>query len=220
MTPARFAHNCAMTLLRVRFSGRRLHRTGVAALLWLSGCADLAVDRIRPGQRPQEYEGTLPAASTRRTDLGLACLEQSPTGRIDAIVLMLTSDRRVAGKLHATHWSAGGGLPPQPAYRLRVQVDPVLASVQGAGPIDTLRMLAGDLACYEGERLARDAHAWVAGGLVRLLQRWPGVTDFGVAETRMSQLNDLVPAGGEARMIVDRDGQYRFEYELGNVPRF
>jgi hypothetical protein len=186
-----------------------------AAQLSILGCADATYDMIRLGQQPQEYERILPADRSRRTHLGLCYLDGDGGGRTDSIVVLLTSDRRVAAKIQGTCFERDWGFKVDRGFRLRGELDPRLYDLQAAGPIDTLRAIAGDLSNYQGEKLAGDAYAWVAAGLVRLMQGWPNVTDVGVETHKLADLLERVAGGGEARIAVDVGGVYRFEYEQG-----
>jgi hypothetical protein len=186
-------------------------------LLLLTGCTDWAYRQIQLGQSAEEYERVLPAETSRRTAVGLCHLSSDRFGRTDAFVVLLTGDRRVAGKLRARHYERDWGLKVDRGFWLEGELDPELYGVQSAGPLDTLRAIAGDLTDYRGEKLALDAHAWVAAGLVRLMQRWPGVEDVGVSSQRLSELFELVPGGGAARLEVNERGIYRLEYKQGTT---
>lgn len=192
---------------------------GVVAVLLLlcTGCADWSYRQIRLGQSSEDYARILPPETSRRTALGLCHLSSDGFGRTEAFVVLLTSDRRVAGKLRARHYQRDWGLRVDRGFWLEGELDPELYGVQSTGPLDTLRAIAGELTDYRGEKLALDAHAWVAAGLVRLIQRWPGVRDVGVSSQRLSELFERVPGGGVARIEVDENGIYRLEYKQGKT---
>ncbi len=183
----------------------------LAALLH-AGCADLTYDRVRLGQQLREYERVFPDDKSRRTESTLCYLEQDATGRTDAIVLLLTRDRQVCGKLHATFVRRDYGFRVETSYVLRGELDPATARFAGAGPIDTVRAIADDLTNADGDNFTRESHGWVAAGLVRLVQRWPHVGDEGPALTRLTDMLERVPGGGQALIAVDPRGVYRFEY--------
>ena len=186
-------------------------------LIAIVGCGNSSThwgyDRIRIGQSPGQYERVLPTADTRRTQLGLCYLGRGALGATDAIVVLLTPDRRVAGKLHARWTQRNYGFKSELRYRLRGEVDPLLADLRTTGPIDVLRMIASDLVNYQGEQLAREAHHWVAAGLVRMIQPWPHVRDVGLDEAKLREALERVPGGGAVRLGLDGAGVYRFEYE-------
>jgi len=187
-------------------------------LLALTGCTNWSYRQIQLGQSPKDYGRVLPAETSRKTALGLCHLSESRLGHTDALVVLLADDRRVAGKLWARRfvrkWRLGGA---ERGFRLVGELDPELYGVAGSGPLDTLRAIAAELTDYRGEKLAQDAHAWVAAGLVRLMQRWPGVRDTGVSSQRLDELLDLVPGGGTARLEIDDRGIYHLEYEQGRT---
>jgi hypothetical protein len=188
------------------------------ALLALTGCTNWSYRQVQLGQGTKEYARILPAETSRKTALGLCHLSRDKLGRTDALVVLLTSDRRVAAKLWARHtesdWRLGRA---ERGFRLVGELDPELYGVAGSGPLDTLRAIAAELTDYRGEQLAQDAHAWVAAGLVRLMQRWPEVRDVGVSSQRLDELLDRVPGGGTARVEIDDRGVYHLEYEQGRV---
>jgi len=197
---------------------RRVNALLAAALLLPAGCADLSYRRIQLGDPLARYEHLLPAATTRRTPYGLAHLGHALGGRTEVVLVLWTNDRRVAGKVYACHFEQNWGWLRRSGFLLQGQIDPQLYDVAGTGPFDTLRMLATDLAEYRGETLAVDAHAWVVAGLMRLLQRWPGVREPDLLADRVSELYEKVPGGGETHLWIDRNGIYHFEYQQDKRP--
>ena len=203
-----------------RFVKRMSHQAVLLALvaLLLAGCATWSYERIQLGQSPKDYARVLPAETSRKTALGLCHLSQDKLGHTDALVVLLTSDRRVAAKLWARYLERDSWLgSAQRGFRLVGELDPELYGVAGSGPLDTLRAIAAELTDYQGEKLALDAHAWVAAGLIRLMQRWPEVRDVGVSSQRLDGLFDRVPGGGTARLEIDDRGIYHLEYEQGRM---
>lgn len=189
-----------------------------AVLSTVGGCAQAYYRQFQLGQQPAEYERILPAGSSRRTSIGLCYLGTDLAGRTDALVILVTDDRRVAAKLHAAKVQRRiGGLEVERGYRLEGELDPRLCGIEGAGPLNGLRMLAGRLAEQPGQALELDAHWLVAGGLVRLLQAWPGVGEYGVEERRLSELFERVPGGGTAEVRLDPRGVWTVRYEQGVV---
>lgn len=186
-------------------------------LLAVGGCADMEYDRLKIGQSVSEYERVLPESISRTTSLGRCCL-RSDAQRTDATVALVSDDRRLYGKLQATSIDRNWLLGRERGFRLRGEIDVRLARMRGAGPIDALRAIAGDLTGYRGERVAMDAHAWVAAGIVRVLQRWPNVSDVGVDPGQLAELLERVPAGGRTDYTVDERGVLIFEYRHGSAP--
>jgi hypothetical protein len=189
------------------------------ALLMLAGCADTTYNQLGLGQERRDFDRIMPRDSTRSTDLGMAYLaHDSGRGRTDAIVVLLTRDRRIAAKIQASYFERNLLVRVDKGFLLRGEVDPRLAELDASGPIDTLRVIVIDLLDYQGERLATEAHALVAAGLVRLMQAWPNVSDIGIDTTRLNELFERVPGGGTANIAVREDGVYRFEYRQGATP--
>lgn len=188
----------------------------------LAGCADTTYKQLRLGQQRSEYDRIMPRESTRATDYGMAYLTHSAAkGRTDAIVVLVTPDRRIAGKIQAVVVERANWLLPgstQRGFLLRGEIDPHIAQLEATGPVDTLRLVAADLIRYRGDRLATDSHAIVAGGLVRLMQAWPNVTDVGVDTARIAPVLEQIPAGGVTNIAVNSDGVYRFDYRQGAAP--
>ena len=201
---------------RAADAGRTLLAAAVAltALLPL-GCADWSYNQIALRQQLRDYERVFPEGQSRRTETTVCYCEQNVAGRTDAVVVLLTRDRQVCGKFQATHIERNYGLATEVSYVLRGEIDPELAHVSGSGPIDTLRVIADELTSLGGDKFARDAHAWVAAGIVRLLQRWPHPGDEGPAFPRLTDALEHVPGGGQARISVNEHGVYLVEYTHG-----
>lgn len=192
-----------------------------AAVAWslllacAAGCADLSYEGIRLGMRQAECSRQFEAEAVERTELGLCALRRDLTGRTDALVVLLSPDGVVAGKLQATF------IPQEPrwgrpaAFRLRGQLDPKASALGATGPVDSLRAVLEDLAGYRGSRAAMQAYAWVAAGLIRMLERWPHMGELASAYPHLIDALEQVPGGGESRVRVDRQGIYWFEYEQG-----
>jgi hypothetical protein len=178
----------------------------------LAGCAEYGYRQVQLGQEQQLYRATFPEDQTRRTAVGVCYLETDPFGRTEAAVLLLTADRRVAGKLHAKHVERRWGSVIETSYQLRGELDPELLKLGGTGPIDTLRAIADELTAGDGDSFVREVHGWVAAGLVRLVQHWPHAGDEGPALPRLSGVLERVAAGGQARITVDPRGVFVVEY--------
>lgn len=199
---------------------RAISRCSAALLLIpciaaLTGCAAWSYDRIRLGAPRSDYEAVLPREQTRLTDLGI-CSLLSKRGRSDAFLILVTADRRVAGKVWATNEERGLLTWTERGFRLRGELDAGLLGAQEAGPIDTLRLLASQVGDYRGEKLAMDAHAWITAGLVRLIQCWPNVMDTGVSTERLTETLDRVPGGGQGTLSAS-GGILKFEYRFGKL---
>jgi hypothetical protein len=185
---------------------------GTALLPLLGGCAVFSYDQVQLGQEQQAYGRAFPEDKTRRSPAGLCYLETDGFGRTDAAVLLLTADRRVGAKFYVSHIERRFGPQTETSYQLRGEVDPQLTKLNAAGPIDALRAIADELTSVESDTFVREAHAWIAAGLIRLVQHWPHVGDQGPAFTRLTEVLQRIPAGGIARITIDPRGVYLVEY--------
>jgi len=177
-----------------------------------TGCVELSYNQIQLGQEERVCRRALPEDQTISTPKTICSLERGPSGRTDAIVVLLAADRRVAGKLHAVHIESRWGPQRQMSYQLRGELDPQLLGLAATGPIDVSRVLADELTNLPEDAFARTTQAWVAGGLVRLLERWPQAGPAGPAAERHADLLDRIPGGGTARITIDDRGRYLLEY--------
>jgi hypothetical protein len=183
-----------------------------------AGCTDMSYEQIRLGMTQRECERALPGSSPWRTELGLCWRQDDALGRRDAMVILLGQDQRVAGKLQATSYPRGRPMGPERGFRLRGELDPKGSGLDATGPLDALRAIASDLTGYRGAKPALEAHAWVAAGLVRLLERWPRVGSEAAQFPGLSEALDRIPGGGRAEIRVDNRGLYSFEYCQPAVP--
>lgn len=202
--------NCPRTLLRYALVAMTASLAG--------GCANWSYDRVRLGMTQSECERQLPAESLWRTELGFCHRTTDIAGRTDALVILLGRDQRVAGKLQATRYPSQQRWGPERGFLLRGEIDPVATGLEATGPVDALRAVAADLADYQGAKPALDAHALVAAGLVRLVERWPHVGPAGASFPRLAEALDVVPGGGEGLLRVDARGIYFFEYRQPIAP--
>lgn len=202
-----------------RFHGgpRRIVR-GLACLMLLGvamgggGCVKLTYDRLHLGEPPSKYERMLPASESRRTMVGLCQLRKSSGGKSEAILLVLSDDRRLAGKIRVRRVRSEAGLLSHREYELWGTIDPVLYGAGQAGPADVLRSLVRSLVDYRGERLAVEAHRLVAAGLLRILEQWPEAADLGLSPDLAADLAEIAPGGGKSHVETADNGVIRFEY--------
>lgn len=188
------------------------------ALVALTGCAQFGYDQLQIGQELRNPDRLFPAERTTRSDVGLGYLERDWFGRTDAVVVLLTRDRLVAGKFHAAHINGASGWPAQRGYALRGVFDPTLWRLDEAGPLDALRVVADELTQRREGRAVPEAQEWVAAGLVRTVQQWPHLGDAGPAFVRLTELLGRVRAGGTATLGIRPDGTYAVEYTHGTPP--
>lgn len=209
------AHSCPQD---ARMMHRALLLSAVITLVCGGfGCTDFSYRSLQLGQSREKYDGALPTESSRRTDLGLCQYSKGPMGRTDAIVLMLSNDRRISAKIQAYALKRELGFKTESGFRLVGELDPKLYGTQGTGPVDTLRAVAISLLEYQGEALATQAYRFVAAGLVRLLERWPGLEELGIPVEQLEEVIDFAPGGGTSRIASDDNGVLRFEYEQGTT---
>jgi len=126
--------------------------------------------------------------------------------------------RRVAAKVGAPVAGTTVAVTAARKFALRGELDPTVAHLAGAGPIDTLRALADDRTQPETDPVVRDAHHGAAAGIVRLVQRWPHAGDEGPALAALATTLELVPADGEASIVIRPDGALELTYSQ-TVPR-
>lgn len=187
-------------------------------ILGAGGCAQFNYDRLKIGLTQREYEKILPAESTRRTEDRLCYLSSDGLGRTDAIIVVLARDHRLAARFHAVFVERYVGFKLASDYELTGEIDPKLADFSGTGPVDAVRTLYNQLAEYRGERLAADAHTWVAAGLLRVLQRWPHGREPYAEPAQLGSIVSRVAGGGTATIAVGPDGRYRITYSQSVRP--
>lgn len=192
---------------------------GIAALagLLLTGCATYSFQQVTLGDGPAAYDRKLPAEHTRRTELGLSYLHDDRLGRTDAIVLLLTPDRRVYAKLMTTLRIRDLGFRSDVAFLLRGEIDLKRGNLEETSPFDAIRALRAELNAYDGEKDVQAAYAWLSAGLARLLERWPHLRNPDPPEERLRPTLERVPAGGYAGVSIDARGILQLEYRVGEV---
>jgi hypothetical protein len=199
----------------------RARRTRTAAILpllalvvMLSGCAEFGYHKVQIGQHRAEYKAAFPEGQVRRTDTGLSYLDHAGAGQTDAVVIFLTPDHQIAGKLLAQlREPAAWSLRRESSYHLEGQLDPVRLVLAETGPIDLIRALADSLVRAPGDTTTRQSHDLVAAGLTRIAQQWPQVGDPGPAFPLLTEALEIVPGRGTAHIGVDPDGYVHVSYD-------
>ncbi|MFH1747613.1 MAG: hypothetical protein ABIG44_11275 [Planctomycetota bacterium] len=186
---------------------------GILATL-VGGCNNWSYEQVRLGMTQQECTRTFAEDTVRRTELGYCLLQEDSRGNVAALVVLMTRDGLVSGKLQARLQRRNVGLTNPWAYELRGELDPALAGLGATGPIDMLRAILDDLASFQGVRSAQGAHEWLAAGLVRLLERWPHIEGAARLYPHLAEELERVPAGGYTHLRINPQGHYLFEYGL------
>jgi hypothetical protein len=213
MSPARanFASVC-----RAPVAARWI--AAATAIVLLSGCADLTYDRVRLGLAPREYDRVLDTQRSSWTEAGLVEYQRDADGDATALVLLLSDDRRIAGKIQVTRKDSELELPLlRRGYELRGELDARLYGLGDVGPVDTLRLLTQRLCAFPTERGARNGHLLAAAGLVRILELQANVEDIGISADQRRELAAQAPSGGVAHLALDPDGVLRFSFSYGKV---
>lgn len=189
-----------------------------AGIVLLSGCADLTYDRVRLGLAPSEYDRVLDTQKSSWTEAGLVEYQRDSDGDATSLVLLLSDDRRIAGKIQVTREESEMELPlARRGYELRGELDSRLYGLGDVGPVDTLRLLTQRLCAYPTERGARTGHMLAAAGLVRILERQEHVEDIGISRDQRRELAAHAPSDGVTRLSLDPDGVLRFGFSYGQV---
>lgn len=194
---------------------RSLSVAGMLLLLaaaGLLGCTQMSINQLLLGYYVRDPSRVFPEGRSRRTDLGLCYLNTDVLGQTEAVVVLLTREQRIAGKFHARSAETNYGFRVDASYSLRGELDPNVAALAGTGPLDSLRAIADDLTLDVDDPLVREAQAWVAAGIVRLIQQWPHVGDEGPAAVRLTEMLERVPRGGESTITIRPDGTHVIEY--------
>ena len=197
----------------------RLRRRGWPLLLLAAlpvsgaGCANWGYDRVQIGMTLQECERQLAEESYQRTTLGFCNLDPDRKNAAQTIVILLARNGRVAGKLRAAASAKAEWSGTRPGYRLTGEIDPRAADLDAAGPFDTLRAITLDLLSQDEASVVQHVYFKTAAGLARLMERWPHMEPAASAYPQLTEPLEQIPAGGRARISVDRRGVYSFEYE-------
>jgi hypothetical protein len=180
-----------------------------------TGCANWTYERVQIGMGRAECERQFADESYQRTGLGLSHWQADASGARAALVILLSADGRVVGKLQASYRAGVKAGQERYEYRLRGQLDPQRAGLGATGPLDALRAVLIELLDEPGVQTVRSGHAWIAAGLLRLVERWPHVQPQAVSDGLLTEALEHVPDDGEAWLGIDRRGVYLFEYGCG-----
>jgi len=192
-------------------AGRRIFACAPVLLLIQAGCAGWSYDLVQIGMRQDQCRGKLAEDTFRRTDLGYCYFREQPE-QVEAVVILIGRDGQVAGKLHVRRINPGAWFRGPGSFRLRGELDVQRCVLDATGPIDALRAIADDLLGYHGTRPVAQAHAWVAAGLVRLMERWPHVGAQAAGYPQLTEVLERVPGGGVASVRINRQQVYSLEY--------
>lgn len=187
-------------------------------LLATTGCSGWAYDQVRLAHDKSDYETKFLTTKTRRTELGLANLDSDGPGRTDAVVVLVTHDRRIAGKFHATLVERNYGFTTGRGYQLRGEFDTHLAGFSDTGAVDALRAISVELLRVGNDKLVRDVHSLVAAGLIRMIEQAPQGAETLPVYPRLLDMLERVPAGGVATINDSEPGIIRVHYQIGVAP--
>ncbi len=194
----------------------RLTRSGVwllpLGLLVSTGCASWSYQQIQLGQAPSEYDHRLPSDTSRRTPIGLCDLRAGGGGDVEALLVLLATDRRVSAKFHAKRISRDYGVWERRRYTLIGVIDLARSGLPASEPTDALRAILLDIVSARTDRQAHDAHSWIAAGILRLIQARAPDADLGIAADTLAELVARVPAGGSGSASVS-EGVLHVSYE-------
>ncbi len=181
-------------------------------LLLCTGCASWSYKQVSLGQGPSEYDRRLPSDTSRRTPIGLCDLRERSGGNADALLVLLGTDRRVTAKFHAQRAQRNYGVWGQRRYTLIGEIDLARSGLPANEPTDALRAIFQDIANARADQHARQAHEWVAAGILRLIQARAPDADPGIPSETLESLIARVPGGGAGSVNV-ADGVLHVTYE-------
>lgn len=191
----------------------------VAILFSITGCTKLTYERVRLGMTPSEYDRVLDLDQTSRTSCGLVQYTRDQRGQEESLMLVIADDRRIAAKFHVMRSEKDAGWTQSSSeYGLRGEVDHVLIGAAEAGPVDTLRLIAQSLCELPTERFAKRGQLLVAAGLVRVLQRQPGIEDVGLPQLPVGEFVGIAPELGVASLERDAAGILHIGFRVGQEP--
>lgn len=176
-----------------------------ATLAGSTGCANWSYRNIHAGQNPRDYEKLLPAFDTRRTPLGLCYYKVDSLGGEDVIMILVSDNRRVAGKLRAQVGGASKTPGGARGLRLEGEISSQWLGSELPGPADALRYLLTRLADYHADNATMRAHGWAAAGLTRLLELYPQAEPITSLPAAFNEQLERVPGGGTGDMRADGD---------------
>lgn len=167
------------------------------------GCATWSYNNIQIGQAPREYERLLPAEQTRRTSLGLCYYDVDSLGREDVIMILVSHNRRVAGKLRVQFVPRVTDPSKPRGLIMEAEIAPSWLGGELPGPADLLRYLLTRLADYHADNTTMRAHGWVVAAAIRLLEAQPNVEPITSMPAMFQAELERVPTGGDARAQVE-----------------
>lgn len=178
-----------------------------------TGCLNWSYGRIELGAGPADYDRVLPMEDTRQTPLGFCYVGTNRAGRVDAFVVQVGVDRRVVAKWQATY-DPGDWFDRMPSYRLRGMYDPSKTGLDQASLQDVVRMVLSQLGEIDVDQLQREAHGWIAAGLVRIGESFDGFAPADPLTPETETLLQDAPPGGDVEAYQDEQGVMHFRYEV------
>ncbi|MBN2445826.1 MAG: hypothetical protein JXO22_03830 [Phycisphaerae bacterium] len=187
----------------------------ILALLLLvfasGGCAGWGYRSIKLGHGPRDYDGVLPQDQVRVTESGF-CHVGTAKDRTEALAVQLTDDRRVAGKWSATLVDRQRWPRSEHSYHLVGEFSPTLAGLDQVGPLDVLRDTLEQLGRLNADPFVNQAHAWIAAGMFRIVERWHGLSAGVEPTSEATECLAHTVGDGVVRITIDPAGVYHIEY--------
>ncbi len=197
---------------RRQWALRRLAAGLPLVLPLLTGCAQWGYDQVTLGMPARAASRAFPADSLLRTENTLSYRTSAQPGDGETVLILADRGGLVCGKFLARVARSVSLAGERVTYTLRGEVDPRRAGLSEVGPLDALRALAGDLARLESDSTVPGAHARIAAGLVRALERWPHAAPQPGEFPELNAALDEVPTGGDVTLRLTPEGVYEIHY--------
>ena len=92
------------------------------------------------------------------------------------------------------------------------ELEPTLFGLDETGPIDAARVLLDELLLRPTDHVTRRAQAWVAGGVLRVLDQEGESLELTDAEGQLLEVLESIPPGGRSSLVEREDGVFEMSY--------